>query len=82
MTLFSSIQAQLADKNASADAINLARRMTRSNEPDLLREFLDDENCCGLFVFSSFSVDIMIISSICNDLTFDRQPDMHQGCVL
>lgn len=39
MTLFSSIQAQFADKNASADAINLARRMTRSNEPDLLREF-------------------------------------------
>jgi hypothetical protein len=38
MTIFQSIQTQFADKDASATAINLARRMTRNNEPDLLRK--------------------------------------------
>ena len=38
MTIFQSIQSQFSNKDASANAINLARRMTRNNEPDLLRE--------------------------------------------
>ncbi|KAL7483863.1 hypothetical protein ACHAW6_014206 [Cyclotella cf. meneghiniana] len=45
MTIFQSIQAQFADKDANAKAINVARRMTRSNEPDLLQEdFMLDED--------------------------------------
>ncbi|KAL3771620.1 hypothetical protein ACHAWO_009780 [Cyclotella atomus] len=45
MTIFQSIQTQFADKDASATAINLARRMTRNNEPDLLQEdfMIDDD---------------------------------------
>ncbi|KAL3800860.1 hypothetical protein HJC23_001697 [Cyclotella cryptica] len=39
MTIFQSIQAQFTDKDANAKAINVARRLTRNNEPDLLREF-------------------------------------------
>ena len=44
MTIIESIKTLLADEDASANAINLARRMTRNNEPDLLRTFIDDEN--------------------------------------
>eukprot|EP00804_Cyclotella_cryptica_P016526 CCRYP_004740-RA/>CCRYP_004740-RA protein AED:0.12 eAED:0.12 QI:122/1/1/1/1/1/3/353/137 len=38
MTIFQSIQAQFTDKDANAKAINVARRLTRNNEPDLLQE--------------------------------------------
>ncbi|ACI64294.1 predicted protein [Thalassiosira pseudonana CCMP1335] len=79
MTLFQSIKHQFCDSEASGNAVNLARRMTRSNEPDLLQENLYEDDNDDMF---SHAFCKMVASKVHSESEFPMECREYTDAVL